>query len=78
MSSTWTSDQERHLAAVAGSLASAEDSAARGDYADALAWIEVIEAVGDQIPHEFQTKRDGWLAAEQDRNLRDGPLGPLT
>jgi hypothetical protein len=57
------SARERHLAAVVGSFRSAEDAAARGDYVDALLWVDVIEAVGDAIPPEYQVKRDAWSAA---------------
>ena len=36
---------DRHLAAVARSLGWARESAARGDYADALGWVRVVEAI---------------------------------
>ena len=54
---------DRHLAAVARSLGWARESAARGDYADALGWVRVVEAIGDAIPHEYETKRQTWLSA---------------
>lgn len=56
-------DGERHQAAVARSLGWAQESAARGDYADALAWVEVVEAIGDSVPHEYEVNRWAWLAA---------------
>ena len=40
----------KHLAAVARTLRWADESAARGDYADALRWVETIEALGDPLP----------------------------
>jgi hypothetical protein len=56
-------DRDRHLAAVARSLGWARESAARGDYADALGWVRVVEAIGDAIPHEYEAKRHAWLSA---------------
>ena len=53
----------KHLAAVAGTLCWADESAARGDYADALRWVEMIEALGDPLPHEYETKRRSWRGA---------------
>ena len=57
------SAHDRHLAAVARSFGWAEEAAARGDYADALSWVGVVEAIGDLIPIEYQTKREAWLSA---------------
>ena len=57
------SAHDRHLAAVARSLGWARESAARGDYADALGWVRVVEAIGDPIPHEYEAKRQVWLRA---------------
>ena len=57
------SAHDRHLAAVARSLGWARESAARGDYADALGWVRVVEAIGDAIPYEIEVKRQMWLSA---------------
>ena len=57
------SAEDRHLAAVARSLGWAEEAAACGDYADALSWVGVVEAIGDVIPIEYETKRQAWLTA---------------
>jgi hypothetical protein len=56
-------DGDRHLAAVARSLGWARESAARGEYADALGWVGVVEAIGDPIPHEYDAERQTWLSA---------------
>jgi hypothetical protein len=53
----------RHRVAVAQSLIWAQESATRGDYLTALGWIQVIEAIGDQLPHDFEVKRVAWVAA---------------
>jgi hypothetical protein len=58
-----TLDSDRHLAAVARSLGWARESAARGDYADALGWVRVVEAIGGPIPHEYEAQRQAWLSA---------------
>jgi hypothetical protein len=57
------SAHDRHLAAVARTFSWAEEAAARGDYADALSWVQVVQAIGDLIPIEYQTKRRAWLSA---------------
>jgi hypothetical protein len=51
---------DRHTMAVRGSLGYAQDSADRGDYADALGWIGVLEAIGEQLPAVYQTRRQAW------------------
>jgi hypothetical protein len=51
---------ERHQAAVNNSLASAQDAADRGDYADALEWIRTLEAIGEQISPGYEAKRRVW------------------
>ena len=51
---------ERHGAAVRNSLGWAQESADRGDYVDALLWLHVIEATGEQIPPAYSAKRLLW------------------
>jgi len=55
-----TSRADRHRTAVKNSLRLAGESAARGDYADALGWIAVLESIGEQLPQEYQAKRRAW------------------
>jgi hypothetical protein len=57
-----TDSNARHRAAVGTTLSWADDAAARGDYAEALAWIETLDAIGDELTGEYQTKRGAWLA----------------
>jgi hypothetical protein len=59
---------ERHRVAVAQSLRWAQESATRGDYVSALARIRALEAIGDQLPQEFQLKRLAWIAALAERS----------
>jgi hypothetical protein len=63
-------DHDRHLAAVARSLGWARESAAHGDYADALSWVQVVEAIGDPIPHEYEIKRRAWRDALAESQAR--------
>jgi hypothetical protein len=53
---------ERHRAAVRRSLVWAQESADRGDYADALGWIGVLEAIGEQLSPAYLAKRQAWGA----------------
>jgi hypothetical protein len=55
----------KHAAAVAKTLQYAVDAAAGGDYPDALAWLATVEAIGDVLPDEYETKRAAWILAAQ-------------
>ena len=54
---------DRHVAAVARTLGWAQESADGGDYADALKWIQTVEAIGERIPPGYVTKREAWGSA---------------
>ena len=41
----------------------ADEAAADHDYAGALEWLDVIEAIGDRLPEE-QRKRAAWALAQ--------------
>ncbi len=61
---------DRHRAAVRNSFGWAQESADRGDYADALLWIYMLEVIGEQLPPDVQAKRRAWrgqLAANDSR-----------
>jgi hypothetical protein len=60
--SAFVRGSERHRNAVAMSLSRAEEAAARGDHADALSWLDVVEATGDELREEYRAKRRQWLA----------------
>ena len=49
-----------HERAVAQTLGWADEAAARGDHADALSWLKVLDAIGEQLSHEYQSKRESW------------------
>jgi hypothetical protein len=68
------SAHDRHLAAVARSFGWAEEAAARGEYAEALSWVQVVQAIGDLIPIEYQTKRRAWLSALAGNRARNKVL----
>jgi hypothetical protein len=57
------SSSDRHLVAVARSLGWAQESAERGDYADALQWIQTVEAIGELLPPSYHAKREAWRSA---------------
>jgi hypothetical protein len=62
----------RHLEAVSRSLAMADASAERGDFADALAWVRTVEAIGDPLPDPYRRKRQAWRAALRGRGRAGG------
>lgn len=55
--------RSKHERAVAGTLGSADKAAAAGEYAEALAWLDALEAIGDQIPEAYAAKRPVWAHA---------------
>jgi hypothetical protein len=66
------SDPDRHLAAVARSLGWAQESADRGDYADALGWVQAVEATGDLLSPAQRATRQVWRNALADNLARQG------
>lgn len=52
-----------HRVAVANTLGWAEESAARGDYVNALAWLNVLDAIRETLPEAYEIKRLGWRRA---------------
>jgi len=52
--------QARHEQAVAQTLEWADEAAARGDQAEALAWLKTVEAAGHQLSSDYQRKRERW------------------
>ena len=63
---------DRHTAAAARTLSWADESAERGDYADALAWLRTLEAAGDQLSPEYAAKCERWRRAA----AADSPARP--
>jgi len=53
----------KHRAAVANTLGWADDAARQGDYAEALAWLETLVAVGEPLTPEYRAKRAAWHEA---------------
>ena len=69
--------EAKHLAAVTRTLQWADESAKRGDYLDALAWLNTVEAIGDELPEIYETRRDSW-SAQLDASLGDRTKSPAS
>jgi hypothetical protein len=54
---------QRHDAAVTRTLAWANEAAERHEYADALGWLAVLDAIGDPLPAGYATKQVAWTNA---------------
>jgi hypothetical protein len=54
-----------HEAAVRHTLSWADKAAADHDYAGAVAWLDVIEAIGCPLPDEQLRKRATWALAQR-------------
>jgi hypothetical protein len=57
----------RHIAAVARSLAWADEAAERGDHVDALSWLRTLEAAGENLSPDYAAKRERWQRAAADQ-----------
>ena len=60
----------RHTLAVAQTRDWADEAAARGDHAGALAWLRTVEAVGERLSAEDEDKRARWGNALRERRRR--------
>jgi hypothetical protein len=60
---------ERHRAAIARTLSWADDAAARGEYREALAWLDTVEAVDAELPQPYVVKRAAWRRLESDSSF---------
>jgi hypothetical protein len=65
---------ETHRTAVANTLTWTEESAARGDYVNALAGLNVLDAIRETLPEAYEIKRLDWRRAlvEQPMPQRSG------
>jgi hypothetical protein len=62
-SDTVSAAQARHDRAVARTLEWADQAAERGQHATALEWLQTVEAIGDELSGEYQSKRNRWRRA---------------
>ena len=67
--------QTKHERAVRRTLQWAEDAAACGDHADALAWLQTLEAAGHELSSEYENKREEWQLALGGVHAADGANG---
>jgi hypothetical protein len=51
----------RHERAVARSLAFAQEAAADGEFANAVRWLQVAQAVDGGLPPEWERTLAGWI-----------------
>jgi hypothetical protein len=52
--------ETRHQAAVANTLQWADEAAERGDHGNAVAWLDTLEAIGDELPEVYAIRRASW------------------
>lgn len=57
----------KHERAVAHTLGMADHAAVFGDHAEALAWLDTLEAIGVQLPRTYAFKRLAWAHARARR-----------
>ena len=63
----------QHLEAVRMSLGWADAAALAGDHADALHWLDVVEAVGDVLSAGYTAKREAWRRALRGASAAEQP-----
>lgn len=64
------SHSRKHAQAVANSLCMADEAAERGDYHDALSWLNAVRATGDRLPDEYQRKHVAWRGKTAEQGSR--------
>ena len=57
---------DRQAAAVARSLRLADAAAERADWADAVAWVDILDACDYPVPDEYRARREVWSRALAD------------
>lgn len=57
------SPADKHRRAVMNTLSWADECAAQGDYVNAIAWLDTITAIGDELPRPYRAKRAMWQNA---------------
>jgi signal transduction histidine kinase len=77
--STWADhdSEAKHPEAVARSLQWADELAERGDHSDARAWLQMIEAIDDELPETYETLPllpTDWIAPREGLRLRAAVL----
>lgn len=55
--------EANHAAIIARTLGWADEAAARHDYVQAVRWVETVRGLGDEVPGEYEAKREVWLDA---------------
>ena len=63
----------QHQAAVRMSLGWADAAARAGDHADALHWLDVVEAVGHELSADSTAKREAWRRALRGAGAAEQP-----
>jgi hypothetical protein len=58
-----TAFEANHTAIIARTLGWADAAAARHDYVQAVRWVETVRGLGDDVPDEYEAKREVWLDA---------------
>jgi len=61
------SELSRHERAVANTLSWADHAAAYGEYAQALAWLDTLDAIGAELPESYAAKRPVWVRSNAAR-----------
>lgn len=63
--------EARHAAIITRTLAWADESAARGEYAQAVHWVQTVRGMGHGLPAEYETRLEMWRnAIDPDPRLR--------
>ncbi len=63
----------RHERAVAGSLAFEREAAAEGDFANAMGWLQVAQAVDGGLPPKWERTPAGWIDRGRSAELGCAP-----
>lgn len=55
--------EAKHAAIIARTLRWADDAAERGNWREALRWVEKVRSLGQPLPADYEEKRQAWVEA---------------
>ena len=55
--------EAKHAAIIARTLRWGDEAAERGDWSEALRWVEKVRSLGQPLSAEYEAKRQVWLQA---------------
>lgn len=65
--------EAKHAAIIARTLRWADDAAGRGNWREALRWVDKVRSLGQPLPADYEEKRQVWAKAADRCAMRRPP-----